>query len=114
MHALFGATDKVAALMGAEPGHWLTMASRRKPRDLHSVPVRLHQVDGRSYLVDILPKGRSSDLRIPGPGTLTTGRTDTDVTATEVTDPTVKHQVVIADAAHKTKTLFAFGEDKNR
>ena len=37
-----------------------------------------------------------------------------DVTVTEVTDPTVKHKVVIADAAHKTKTLFAFGEDRNR
>jgi hypothetical protein len=31
-----------------------------------------------------------------------------------MTDPTVKHKVVIADAAHKTKTLFAFGEDRNR
>jgi hypothetical protein len=114
MQAMFGAADKVAALMGAEPGHWLTMADRRKPRDLHSVPVRLHLVDGRSYLIDILPKGWSRDLRIPGPGTLTVGRTDTDVTVTEVTDPTVKHQVVIADAANKTKTLFAFGEGKNR
>lgn len=31
-----------------------------------------------------------------------------------MTDPSVKHQVVMADAAHKPKTLFAFGEDKNR
>jgi len=31
----------------------------------------------------------------------TAGRTDTDVTVTEVTDPAVKHQVVIAYAAEK-------------
>jgi hypothetical protein len=108
MHATFGAFDKAAALfLGAEPAHWLTMAGR-KSRHLQSIPVGLHQVDGRSYLIDILPsKGWSSDLRIPGPGTLTTGRTDTDVTLTEVTDPAVKHQVVIAYAAGKPKILIA-------
>lgn len=116
MHATFGAFDKAAALfLGAKPAHWLTMAGQHKSRHLRSMPVGLHEVDGRNYLIDILPsKGWSSDLRLPGPGTITTGRTDTDVTLAEVTDPAVKHQVVMAYAAEKPKTMIAFGEAKNR
>lgn len=115
MHATFGAFDKVAALLGStEPAHWITMAER-KSRSLRSVPVSLYEVDGRTYVIDILPsKGRTRDVPRPGTGTLTTGRTDTDVMLTEVTDPAVKHQVVIAYAAVKPKTLIAFGEDKHQ
>jgi hypothetical protein len=111
------ATDKLSALLGVDAGstHWLTMTDR-KSRGLHSETVTLFQVDGRTYLIDILVskgKGWSRHMRLPGKGTLTTGRTDTDVTITEVTDPAVKHQVVIAFAAEKPKWVFASGEDKN-
>jgi hypothetical protein len=51
---------------------------------------------------------------VPGKGTLSAGRTDTDVTLTEVTDPGVKHQVVMACAAQKPRVLHAGGEDKHR
>jgi hypothetical protein len=114
-HVVFGTIDKVAALLGAtEPLHWLTIA-RPNSRDLRSEPVSLYEIDGRTYILDIQPsKGWTRDVKGPVQGTVTTGREDTDVTLTEVTDPAVKHQVVIATAAKKTKTLIATGEDKRR
>jgi hypothetical protein len=112
---VFGAIDKVAALLGStEPLHWLTMAEPNA-RHLRSEPVDLYEIDGRTYIIDIHPsRGWASRMRSPRQGTLTTGRTDTEVTLTEVTDPAVKHQVVIAYAAEKPKTLIASGEDKHR
>jgi hypothetical protein len=110
---VFGTIDKVAALLGAaEPLHWLTMA-RRNPRRLRSEPVDLYEIDGRTYIIDIRPsKPRVGDVRIPARGTLTTRGSDTDVTLTEVTDPAVKHQVVIAYAAQKPETVLAPGRRK--
>jgi hypothetical protein len=118
LHLASDATDKLVSLFGgnAEPTYWLTMPDR-KSRGLHSETVTLYQVDGRTYLIEVFPskgKGWSSRARIPGKGTLTTGHADTAVTVTEVTDPAVKHQVVIAFAAEKPKFVLAFGEDKHR
>ena len=109
MHMVFGAIDKVAALLfGSEPLTWLTIG-----RDTWAE--QLYEIDGRTYIIDIHPPkgGQGSDARVRQ-GTLTTGRTDTDVTLTEVTNPVAKHQVVIAYAAEKPKALIAFGEDKHR
>jgi len=113
-HTVFGAIDKVASILGAEPLHWLTMA---EPNGRHrrSEPVDLYEIDGRTYLIDIHPpRDWESRTRAPRRGTLTAGRADTEVTLTEVTDPAVKHQVVIAYAAVKPKTLIASGADKHR
>jgi hypothetical protein len=110
---VFGTIDKVAALLGAaEPLHWLTMA-RRNSRRLRSEPVDLYEIDGRTYIIDIRPsKPRVGDVRIRAQGTLTTRGSDTGVTLTEVTDPAVKHQVVIAYAAQKPETVLAPGRRK--
>ena len=98
MHMVFGAIDKVTALLGAtKPVSWLTI-------DSNSSIVTLYQVDGRTYTLDLRPtkesekstKQQASETRVPVRGTLTARRSDTDVTLTEVTDPAVKHQVVIA------------------
>lgn len=111
-------TGKLSALLGVgtRPTHWLTMTDRksRRPR---SVSVSLYQVDGRTYVIDTLAatgKGWSKRLCVPGKGTLSGGRADTDVTLTEVTDPGVRQQVAIACAAMAPKVLLAFGEDKDR
>jgi hypothetical protein len=107
---VFGAIDKVAALLGAtEPLHWLTIGSE-------SSRVVLYEIDGRTYTLDILPpkkRKQASETRVPARGTLTTRRTDTDVTLTEVTDPAVKHQVVIACAAEKPIIDIATGDHKH-
>jgi hypothetical protein len=106
---VFGTIDKVAALLGAtEPLHWLTI-SGRNVRRLRSEPVDLYEIDGRTYIIDIRPSKRRAG---PAQGTLTTGGSDTNVTLTEVTDPAVKHQVVIAYAAQKPKTVLAPGRNK--
>jgi len=117
LHLMSDATDKLSSLLGrdTQSAHWLTMTDR-KSRGLHSETVTLYHVDGGTYVIDILMSkgnGWSRHMRLPGKGTLTTGRTDTDVTITEVTDPAVKHQVVIAFAAEKPKFVFASGEDKH-
>jgi hypothetical protein len=110
MHMVFGAIDKVAALLGTtEPLHWLTIGS-------NSSPVALYEIDGRTYTLDINPskKERASEPRVPARGTLTTRRTDTDVTLIEVTDPAVKHQIVIAYAAKSRPIIeIATGEHKH-
>jgi hypothetical protein len=111
MHMVFGAIDKVAALLGAtEPLHWLTI-------DSNSSIVALYEVDGRTYTLDIHPskRGQASETRVPVRGTLTTRRTDTEVTLTEVTDPAVKHQVVIAYVAQRPRLTMeiATGEHKH-
>jgi hypothetical protein len=105
---VFGAIDKVAALLGAtEPLHWLTIGST-------SSPIRLYEIDGKTYTIDIHPpKGLSRHAPALRPGTLATGRIDMDVTVTEVTDPAVKHQVVIAWAAQKPSIEIATGEHKH-
>jgi hypothetical protein len=112
-HLVFGTIDRVAALLGAtEPLHWLTMA-RRDSRRLRSEPVDLYEIDGGTYIIDIRPSKRGvGDVRAPAQGTLTTGGSDTDVTLTEVTDPAVKHQVVIAYAAQRPETVLAPGRSK--
>jgi hypothetical protein len=104
---VFGAIDKVAALLGAtEPMHWLTIGS-------DSSPIELCEIDGKNYTIDIRPpKGPARDTPAVRPGTLTTGRTDMDVTVAEVTDPAVKHKVVIAWVAEKPLLEIAAGEHK--
>ena len=112
-HLVFGTIDQAARLLGAgDPLHWLTTPGRN-PRHPHSEPVDLYEIDGRTYIIDIRPSTpRAGDVRAPAQGTLTTGRADTDVTLTEVTDPAVKHQVVIAYAARKPKSVLAPGRRK--
>jgi len=112
-HLVFGTIDKVAALLGAtEPLHWLTTA-RRNSRRLRSEPVDLYEIDGRTYIIDIRPSKRGvGDARVSAQGTLTTRGSDTGVTLTEVTDPTVKHQVVIAYAAQRPETVLAPGRSR--
>ena len=86
---------------------------RRNSRRLRSEPVDLYEIDGRTYIIDILPsKRRAVGARVPRPGDAHHGRSDTDVTLTEVTDPAVKHQVVIAYAAQKPETVLASGRSK--
>lgn len=70
----FDAFGKLFALLGIpEPMHLITVAER-KSRGLQSIPVTLYQVDGRSHVIDVYPsKGWSSDVRVHGTGTLTTG-----------------------------------------
>ena len=112
-HLVWGTIDRVAALLGAtEPLHWLTMA-RRNSRRLRSEPVDLYEIDGRTYIIDIRPsRPGTGEARTPVQGTLTTAGSDTDVTLTEVTDPAVKHQVVIAYAAQRPETVLAPGRSK--
>jgi hypothetical protein len=114
-HLVLGTIDRVAALLGAsEPLHWLTMA-RPNSRRLRSEPVDLYEIDGRTYIIDISPSRRGADdARTPAQGTLTTAGSDTDVALTEVTDPAVKHQVVIAYAAQKPETVLAPGRSKKQ
>ena len=120
---VLGVIDRIAGLMGsAGPLNWLSVGR-------YSEPVGLYEIEGRTYLIDIQPgrvegrhyligprssKGWASEARVHGRGTLTTGRADTEVTLTEVTDSAVKHQVVIAHAAEKPKTLIALGEHAGR
>lgn len=113
-----GAPGKLSSFLGigTRPTHWLTMNDRESGRP-RSVSVSLYQVDGRAYVIDIRASrgtGWSRRVGAPGKGTLSGGRTDTAVTLTEVTDPGVKRQVVMACAAMSPKALFAFGADKGR
>lgn len=91
---MFWVLEKVTALFdGPVPLHWLTIAERESG-DPRSVTVGLYEVDGRTYIVNNLPShGWTDDVRASGRGTLTTRRTDTSVTLTEVTDSTLKQQV---------------------
>ena len=112
-HMVLGTIDKVAALLGTtEPLHWLTVA-RSGSRRLRSEPVDLYEIAGRTYIIDIRPSKRQvGDVLVPAQGTLTTAGSHTGVTLTEVTDPAVKHQVVIAYAARKPETVLAPGRNK--
>ena len=94
---------------GTNPAAWLTIGSISFHADLY-------EIDGRRYLLDIVPRrGHTRDIRrAHGRGTLSYDSTDTEVTFTEVTDPDVKHQVVIAYAAVKPRVILATGEHKNR
>src|SRR5690348_14421017 len=93
---VFGAIDKVAGLLGATaPLCWLTIGS-------DSQPIGPYEIDGRTYTIDIAPPaGRARQALALRLGTLTRGRSDIDVIVTEVTDPAVKLQVVIAHAGEK-------------
>ena len=109
-HLAFRISDKIAGWFGAsEPGQWLTLGS-------FSCRVSFYEVDGRRYLIDPFPRrGQARDIERAGHrGTLSYDGTDTEVTFTEVTDPAVKHQVVIAYAAEKPRVLIAAGEHKDR
>jgi hypothetical protein len=113
-HLTFRIIGKVSALLGRPgPLHWLTITGRESG-NLRSVTVALYEVDARTYVIDLVPfrgwaidthpfrgrdrklplRGWAIDVRTSGRGTLTTGRTDTEVTLTEVTDPAVKRQVL--------------------
>jgi hypothetical protein len=120
----FGVMDKIAGFFGSTGSRpWLTIGSV-------SEPIGLHEVDGKTYILEIvLPKGWrrpgtgngwqwAADpakgpigrIRAHGHGTLTTGRTHTEVTLTEVTDFAAKNRVVIAYAAETSKSPFVVGE----
>ena len=94
-HTAFRIIGKVSALLGRPgPLHWLTVTGRESGNQ-RSVTVTLYEVDARTYVIDLAPfRGWATDVRASGRGTLTTGRTDTEVTLTEVTDPAVKRQVL--------------------
>ncbi len=109
-HWLFRLTDTISGWFGGtNPAEWLTIGS-------FSCHADLHEVGGRRYLLDIAPRrGYTRDIRrAHGRGTLSYDGTDTEVTFTEVTDPDVKHQVVIAYAALKPRVILATGEHRNR
>lgn len=109
-HWVFRLTDTVSGWFGgANPAEWLTIGSSSWHADLY-------ETGGRRYLLDIAPpRGYTRDIaRARGRGTLSYDGTDTEATFTEVTDPDVKHQVVIAYAAVKPRVILAAGEHKNR
>ena len=107
-HRLFDFIGKVSARIAASAAApWLTVGSR-------SFPAVFYEIDGKNYVIDIFLKRRVSDYRRHSRGTLKADGTRTEVTFTEVTDPVLKHQVVIAYAAEKPKVLIATGEHKNR
>jgi hypothetical protein len=105
---MFWVLDKVTALFdGPVPLHWLTIAERESG-DTCSVKVGLCELDGRTYIINDLPSHRwADDVRASGRGTLTTRRTDTSVTLTEVTDSTLKQQVVALRQAGTPPEGFA-------
>jgi hypothetical protein len=109
-HWSFRLTDTISGWFGGtNPAEWLTIGSI-------SFHASLYEVGGRRYLLDIAPRrGYTRDIRrAQGRGTLSYDGNDTEVTFAEVTDPEVKHQVVIAYAAVKPKVLLATGEHKNQ
>jgi hypothetical protein len=109
-HWPFRLTDTIFGWFGGtNPAEWLTIGSVSFHADLY-------EIDGRRYLLDIAPRrGRTRDIRrAHSRGTLSYDGTDTEVAFTEVTDPEVKHQVVIAYAAVKPRVILATGEHKNR
>jgi hypothetical protein len=110
-HWAFCLTDTISGWFGgANPAEWLTIGSVSFHADLY-------EIDGRRCLLDIAPRRGNTRYirRACGRGTLSYDGTDTDVTVAvaEVTDPDVKHQVVIAYAAVKPRVI-ATGEHKNR
>lgn len=93
---LYRILDKVARLVGAkEPLRWLTIGSR-------ALGVLPCEVSGQAYVVLDGPD-EMADARRIGCGTLSFGGDDTDVTLTEVTDPALKHQIVLAAGGHKNQ-----------
>lgn len=92
----FRVLDRITALFGGTtPLHWLSVIGQESGQ-LRSFTVTLHQVDGRTYITDLLTRapGWSEDARSAGRGTLTTSCTDTRITLTEVTDRVLKRQVL--------------------
>jgi hypothetical protein len=109
-HWSFRLTDTISGWFGGtNPAQWLTIGSI-------SFHPNLYEIDDRRYLIDVVPhRGYTQHIRrADGRGTLSYDGTDTAVTFTEVTDPDVKHQVVIAYAAVKPRVLIATGDHKNR
>lgn len=93
---LFRVIDRITAFFGGRaPLHWLSIVDRESGF-LGSNTVTFCEVDGRTYITDLLSKapGWGRNARFAGQGTLTTGGTGTVVTLTEVTDPTLKRQVL--------------------
>lgn len=92
---LFRVLDWIKAHFGgATPLHWLSVVSQESG-GVGSFTVTLHEVDGRTYITDLLTRapGWSQDARSAGRATLTTGRTDVEITLTEVTDPSLRQRV---------------------
>jgi hypothetical protein len=93
---LYRILDKASRLLGArEPLCWLAIGSK-------ATGIRPCEVAGRSYVVLIGPDDMADARRI-GRGTLSFGGDDTDVALTEVTDPGLKHQIVLADGEHRNQ-----------
>jgi hypothetical protein len=93
---LFRVVDRIAALFGGiTPQHWLSVVGQQSG-GLRSFTVALHEVDGRTYVTDLLTRapGWGEDARSAGRATLTTGRTDVGISLTEVTDPSLRQQVL--------------------
>ena len=78
------------------PVNVITVAGRKtgQPR---STPVTPWVVDGKRYVIaGIGTSDWARNARTAGKGTLTSGRTTTQVRITEVTDPALKERVVIS------------------
>jgi deazaflavin-dependent oxidoreductase (nitroreductase family) len=89
---------KVFSRLGlkAGPVNLITVAGRKSGRP-RSTPVTPWQVDGKRYLIAAIGTSDwARNARAAGEGTLTSGRTKTQVRLTEVTDPALKERVVTA------------------
>jgi hypothetical protein len=98
MRALLWVMDTITTPFYDGPGpHWLTIADQASGR-ASTETVTLYEFAGRTYVIEgrlSTPAGRWADLaRAAGQGTLTTHRTHTGVTLTEVADATLKRQVL--------------------
>jgi hypothetical protein len=101
MRVVIRVLDKGAAFLGQDPFCWLTIEGSGS--DASSTrTVSLCEFGGRTYVIEDFPDSIGShpvrrladEVGPGGRGTLTRGRTDTDVTLTEVTDPALRQQVV--------------------
>jgi hypothetical protein len=93
---LFRVIDRITAFCGGRaPLQWLSIVDQESGF-LGSNTVTFCEVDGRTYITDLLSKapGWGENARFAGQGTLTTGGIDTLVTLTEVTDLILKRHVL--------------------
>ena len=109
MRAVIWVLDKGAGFVGQDRLSWLTIG--RSGSDAWSTrTVSLCEFGGRTYVIEDCPDsigGRpvsrlADEVGAGGRGTLTQGRTDTDVTLATVTDPAVRQQVVMIATKNKS------------
>jgi hypothetical protein len=107
--ALFRVLDRITALFGGTtPQHWLSVVGQQSG-GLRSFTVALHEVDGRTYVTDLLTRapGWGEDARSAGRATLATGRTDVGISLTEVTDSSLRRQVLALRCGGSPPETFA-------